>query len=65
MKQLTIFRLVRDPNNNDKVLGRMTLRIINVSSTFVGIGERGVVNKAEFKKLADALEPSNDGFSVL
>lgn len=65
MKQLTVFRLVRDPRNNDKVLGKQTLRIINVHPVFVGIGEKGAVNKAEFKKLADALEPSNDGFSIL
>jgi hypothetical protein len=64
MKRLTIFRLVRDPRDNDKILRKQTLRIITVHPVFVGIGEKGTVNKAEFKKLADALEPSNDGFSV-
>jgi hypothetical protein len=65
VKQLTIFRLVRDPRNNDIVKGKRTLRVINVHPTFVGIGTKGAIDKSEFKRLADALEPSNDGFSVL
>ncbi len=64
MKRLTIFKLIRDPRDNDKVLDKQVIRIVNVHPSFVGIGERGVINKSEFKKLADSLELSNDGFYV-
>lgn len=64
MKRLSIFRLIRDPKNNDNILGKQLLRVIQVWPTFVGIGQYGVINKSEFKKLADSLEPSNDGFDV-
>jgi hypothetical protein len=64
MRQLTIFKLIRDPRNNDKVLRRQTLRIINVHDTFVGNGSKGAIIKFVFKKLADDLEPSNDGLLI-
>lgn len=62
MKQMIIFRFLKD--RDDKVIGKTLLRVIKVSSSFVGIGARGVINSSEFKKLADALEPHNDGFTV-
>lgn len=65
MRKLTVFKLVRDPNNNDKVLGKRTLRQVSVHDSFIGIKEKGVIDKSEFKKLADILEPSNDGFHVV
>lgn len=64
MKQVTIFRVIRDPNDHAKVVGKQALRIINVHDTFEGIGEKGATNKAEFKKLADVLEPHNDGYDI-
>lgn len=64
MKQVTIFKLLRDPNDHAKITGKQALRIINVHDTFEGIGEKGAVNKAEFKKLADVLEPYNDGYDL-
>lgn len=60
--KVTIYRFVRDPNSFGRVLGKDTLRVINVHPTFEGIGSDGEPNRAEFKKLADALEPGNDGF---
>jgi hypothetical protein len=64
MKKMTIFRFIRDPKNFGKILGKETLRVINTHESFVGIGAKGEVNKAEFRKLADALEPFNDGISL-
>lgn len=64
MKQLIIFRYIRDPKNHSKILGKDTLRVVNVHDSFVGIGERGVINNAEFKRLADDLEPYNEGISI-
>lgn len=64
MKKMTIFRFIRDPRNFGKILGKDTLRVINVHESFVGIGPKGDINKAEFRKLADSLEPHNDGISL-
>lgn len=64
MRKLSIFRLMRDPKDNDKVLGKRVLRIVTVGDTFVGVKEKGAIDKSEFKKLADVLEPSNDGFNL-
>lgn len=61
---MTIYRLLRAPNNFSKIIGKETLRVINVHDSFVGIGNKGEVNKTEFQKLADALEPSNEGFTL-
>lgn len=63
--KMTIYRLIRDPKNYHKVTGKETLRVINVHSTFIGIGQDGVINKSEFQKLADNLEPKNEGFSIV
>lgn len=64
MKKVSIFRFIRDHNNFGKIIGKEVLRVINVSETFIGIGERGQINKEEFRKLANALEPYNDGVSL-
>lgn len=64
MRKVIIFKLIRDENDNNKILGKVALRVVNVNSQFVGFGVRGEINKAEFKRLADALEPYNDGFDV-
>jgi len=64
MKKMTIFRFIRDPRNFGKILGKDTLRVINIHESFTGIGEKGQINKAEFRKLADDLEPFNDGISL-
>lgn len=61
---MSIFRVVRDPNNHSKIMYKDTLRVINVHPTFEGITSKGEINKDEFKKLADALEPGNDGFII-
>ena len=62
--KMTIYRLLRDPNNFSKIKGKETLRVINVHSSFVGIGDKDEVNKAEFQKLADALEPNTEGYTL-
>ena len=64
MKKMTIFRFLRDPKNYGRILGKDTLRVINVHESFTGIGDKGQINKAEFRKLADCLEPYNDGISL-
>lgn len=64
MKQVTIFKLLRDPNDHSKVVGKQALRIVNVHHSFEGIGQKGAINKEEFKKLADVLEPGNDGCDI-
>lgn len=64
MKQVSIFQFLRDPTNHSRTIGKKVLRVINVHESFVGIGEKGAINKAEFKKLADALEPYNDGITI-
>ena len=64
MKKLTIFRFIRDPKNFDNIIGKRALRMINVHESFIGIGDQGVINKSEFKKLADSLETYNDGFTI-
>lgn len=62
MKQMMIFNFIKD--RDGKITGKCVVRVIKVNSSFVGIGNRGVINSSEFKKLADALEPYNDGFTV-
>lgn len=62
MKKMKIFKYIRD-NKNYKILNKLTLRIINVHESFEGFGKHGQINKAEFKKLANDLEPFNDGIS--
>lgn len=64
MKKMTIFKYIRDNNNFGKIVGKLTLRVINVSPNFEGFGERGQINKAKFRELANALEPFNDGISL-
>lgn len=64
MKKITIFKFIRDNRNYGRILGRETLRVVNVHDSFTGIGEKGQINKAEFRKLADCLEPFNDGISL-
>jgi hypothetical protein len=62
--KVTIYRLVRDPKAHHRVLGKDTLRVVNVHPTFEGIGEHGEHNRAAFKALSDSLEPGNDGFTL-
>jgi len=64
MKKITIFKFLRDSKNFGRILGKETLRVINVHESFVGIGSKGEINKAEFRKLADALEPTNEGINI-
>lgn len=64
MNTITIFRYIRDPRDHSKIKGRLALRVVNVHPSFVGFGDKGAINKAEFKKLADDLEPTNDGISL-
>ena len=64
MKHVTIFKYLRDKNDHSKIIGKIALRIINVHPTFECIGEKGAINKAEFKKLAEVLEPSCDGCDI-
>lgn len=61
---MTIFKYIRDNSNFGKIKGKLTLRVVNVSETFEGIGARGEVNKSAFRKLADDLESHNDGISL-
>lgn len=65
MRQATIYKHIKDPKDHAKIIGKKTLRVVNVHDTFLGIGERGTINKAEFKKLAEDLEPFSDGVSVV
>lgn len=65
MAKLTIYRYIRDPEDADKVIGKITVRVVNVDSSFVGFGKNGVIHKAEFQRLADALEPGNDHIDVV
>lgn len=62
--KLTVFSYIRNPNAHHKVIGKNTLRVINVHPSFCGITSKGDVLQEEFKKLADALEPSNEGFTI-
>lgn len=64
MKKMTIFRFIRDPRNFGKILGKETLRVVNTHESFTGVGENGTINKEEFKKLADVLEPYNEGINI-
>jgi hypothetical protein len=60
MVKLTIYRYIKDINDANKIIGKITARVINVDSNFIGFGRNGVINKAEFQRLADDLEPGND-----
>lgn len=63
--KLTIFQFIRNSKDNDRIMGKQTLRVTNVHDSFIGIGERDrEVNRAEFRKLADVLEPYNEGFLI-
>jgi len=62
MKQMMIFIFVKDKDG--RITGKRVTRVIKVDNSFVGIGARGVINSSEFKRLADAIEPYNDGFTV-
>lgn len=64
MKKLTIFEFIRDPKDIGRILSRRILRVVSVHPSFIGIGEKEAINRAEFKRLADSLETSNDGFFV-
>lgn len=61
METMTIFKYRRDPKDFSKILDKIILRIITVHESFIGFGEKGAVNRSEFVKLANTLEPSNDG----
>ena len=62
--KMTIYSLIRHQDHYDKILGKLTLRVINVTSSFIGIGDNGEPNLAEFQRLADSLEPGNEGFTL-
>lgn len=64
MSKITIFKCIRSPKDHSKILKKVTIRIINVHDFFMGHGTKGQINFAEFKKLADDLEPDNDGISL-
>ncbi len=68
MKKLTIFEFIRDPRDVGRILSRRVLRVVNVHPSFIGIGDSekdvNAINRAEFKRLADSLETSNDGFFI-
>lgn len=64
MKKMTIFRYIRSKREYDKIIGRETLRVVNVHPSFIGIGKDEEVNRAEFRKLADILEPTNEGINI-
>lgn len=64
MKKVIIFSFIRDSRDHSRILGKNILRAINVHPSFVGNGDKGSINRAEFKKLADDLEPFNDGFTI-
>lgn len=59
MKKLLIYRKNTDTNRNE------LLRSVNVFYTFIGIGRWGQINQAEFKSLAEDLEPTSTSFSVI
>lgn len=64
MRKLTIFKYIRDDNNYNRIIGKLTLRVVNVTDSFTGIGDKGQINKAEFRKLAEDLEPLCEGISL-
>lgn len=65
MRKMTIFQVIRDENNHAKIVGRKTLRSVNLHPSFEGFGEKGAINKDACKKLADDLEPYNEGWEIL
>lgn len=64
MKKVIIFSFIRDPRDNSKIIGKKILRAITVHPSFIGNGNKGAINKAEFKRLADDLEPYNEGYTI-
>lgn len=65
MKKLSIYRVIRSEDDHSKILGKETLRVVNVTQDFVGFGDKGTINKSEFQKLAEALEPTCDGWDLV
>lgn len=65
MRKMTIYAVIRDENNHSKIIGKKTLRAINLDPSFEGFGEKGAINQDACKRLADALEPANDGYDIL
>lgn len=59
VKKLTIFRKIPGTPLNE------VLRTVNIHATFVGIGKNGQINSNEFKLLAEDLEPTSTGWSVI
>lgn len=64
MKKLTIFKR-SDKIERDGTFKNEVLRSICVHSSFIGIGKNGQINGSEFKKLAQDLEPTSTGISVI
>ena len=64
MKKLTIFNYIRDDNNANRILGKNIIRVVSVHESFIGIGDKGQINKAEFQRLADSLDPHNEGINI-
>lgn len=64
MKKVLIFSFIRDSEDYSKILGKRILRAVTIHPSFVGNGDKGAINRAEFKKLADDLEPYNEGFTI-
>ena len=64
MKKLTIFNYIRDKNNANKILGKNIIRVLSVHGSFIGIGNKDQINKAEFQRLADYLDPHNEGINI-
>lgn len=59
MKKLLIYRKNLNTGKNE------LLRSISLFYTFIGIGKWGQINRAEFKSLAEDLEPTLTSFSVI
>jgi len=66
MVKVIISKIIRSPYNI--VIGEETLRVINVQDSFTGISTdkagNQILNKPEFQKLADDLEPSNNSINL-
>lgn len=65
MRKMIIFHVIRDENNYTKIIGKKTLRSVNLHPSFEGFGEKGTINQEACGKLAEALEPSSDGWEIL
>lgn len=64
MKTITIFNYIRDNKDFNRILEKRIIRVVNVHSSFQGIGTKGEIYRAEFAKLVQDLEPGSDNFSV-